>query len=127
MKKGRKAGALFLICISLAAVSCARQTDVLALSPPSTPPLSRDVLGYGVVRSSYIHVYNEPAEGAVSLGSLRRSSLVEILERKTLKQNGKPESWVLVEGSYQGWLRENTLEVFPTKAQAETAAETMAQ
>ncbi|MFP3089798.1 hypothetical protein LQZ21_05670 [Treponema sp. TIM-1] len=121
-----KPGLLFFILLSLIVLdSCNRGSGDAALIPPPTPPLSRDVLGYGVVNVSYIQVVKEPVPGSESLGYLRRSSLVRVLERKTVDYRGDFESWVLVEGNYRGWLREAMIRIYDNEAQAKTAAESM--
>lgn len=97
--------------------------------PPSTPPLSRPVIGYGVVNVSYTHLVEEPGEGELSLGYLRRGSLIRVLERRAGKN---AESWVLVEGPFpqgheRGWLRESVVDIYDNEFQANTAAGSMTQ
>ncbi|MDR2068795.1 MAG: hypothetical protein LBP71_02885 [Spirochaetaceae bacterium] len=106
-------------------LSCSPRPEDIALIPPPTPPLSRHFLGYGVVNVSYIQVLKEPVPGSESLGYLRRSSLVRVLERKQINYRGSFASWVLVEGSYRGWIREDTVRIYGNEAQARTAAESM--
>ncbi|MDR2630431.1 MAG: hypothetical protein LBC60_05865 [Spirochaetaceae bacterium] len=105
--------------------SCTRGTEDIALIPPPTPPLSRSFLGYGVISVSYIQVLQEPVPGAESLGYLRRGSLVRVLERRKVNSQGTFESWVLVEGNYRGWLREDTVRIYGNEERAKTAAESM--
>jgi hypothetical protein len=105
--------------------SCTRTTQEVLIVPPPTYPLSRSGIGYGVVSISYTHVVNEPGQGGVSLGYLRRGSIVRILERRLV--TGTSESWVLVEGNYRGWLRETEVSIYDLEAQAKTAAEVMTQ
>jgi hypothetical protein len=35
------------------------------------------------------------------------------------------ESWVLVDGNYQGWLQEAVIDIYDNEAQAKTAAESL--
>ncbi|MDR1373712.1 MAG: hypothetical protein LBJ24_01935 [Treponema sp.] len=94
-----------------------------SIAPPLTSPLSRSLIGYGVVTISYSNVVDEPnLAGGVSLGILRKGTVVPVLERRQINVRGKLESWVLVGGYYQGWLREEVLEIFENEAQAQTAA-----
>jgi hypothetical protein len=72
-------------------------------------------------------VLNDPEQNEVSLGYLRRGSIVRILERRSINIREAPELWVLVEGTYRGWLREAMLDIYDLEAQAETAAENMTQ
>jgi hypothetical protein len=103
--------------------SCTRTAHEVTIIPPPTYPLSRSGIGYGVVSVSYTHVVNEPGKGGVSLGYLRRGSIVRILERRLV--TGTSESWVLVEGTYRGWLKETVVDIYGLEAQAKTAAERM--
>jgi hypothetical protein len=95
--------------------------------PPATPPLSRSVIGYGVISVSYTHVFDEPLRRAASPGYLRRASIVEVLERRLVNSREGTESWVLVGGDYRGWIREEAVQIYDNMAQARTAAETMTQ
>jgi hypothetical protein len=52
---------------------------------------------------------------------------VRVLERRSVSREGRVESWVLVEGAYRGWVREDVIRVYDNQAQAETAAEAMVQ
>ncbi|MDR2363891.1 MAG: hypothetical protein LBD65_05705, partial [Spirochaetaceae bacterium] len=122
----RKPCRLFFIIMSIIGLgSCTRSSEDIAIVPPPTPPLSRYFLGYGVISASYTQVLQEPVQGSASLGYLRRSSLVRILERKKVNHRGTFESWVLVEGNYRGWLREDIVRIYDNEAQAKTAAEAM--
>jgi hypothetical protein len=81
-----------------------------------------------VVTISYSKVVDEPnLAGGVSLGILRKGTVVPVLERRQINVRGKLESWILVEGYYRGWLREEVLEIFENEAQAKTAAAAVSQ
>jgi hypothetical protein len=117
------------------ALSC-KKNDEIRLVPPPTPPLSREEIGYGVVNVSYTHVVDKPDSRGFSLGYLRRGSVVRILERRGGGQGRPgvvPEPWALVEGrrgtglDSQGWLPESVISIYPTEAQARTAAESLLQ
>jgi hypothetical protein len=113
-----------------------KKTMKYVLPPPPTPPLSREEIGYGVVNVSYTHVVDKPDSRGFSLGYLRRGSVVRILERRGGGQDrpgAVPGSWALVEGrggmglDSQGWLPESVISIYPTEAQARTAAESLSQ
>jgi hypothetical protein len=104
-------------------LSCTRSADEIPLLPPPTHPLSRSLIGYGVISASYTHVVDIPDPRGLSLGYLRRGSVVPVLERKYINNQGTTESWVLVDGNYRGWLREREIDIYDNKAQAQTAAE----
>jgi hypothetical protein len=92
--------------------------------------LSRPVIGYGVIVSSYINLSNMPAAVGFSQGYMRRGSIVKVLERRLINRGTEnspsiPESWVFVEGGYQGWLYEEEVEIYEYEEQAKTASEKM--
>jgi hypothetical protein len=78
-----------------------------------------------VIGTSYTHVTAEPVPNGVSRGYLRKGSIVEVLERRWVNNGNAQESWVLVNGTYRGWLREDLIQVYASRAQAQTAAESM--
>jgi hypothetical protein len=118
-------------------LSCDKN-EAIRLDPPAMPPLSREEIGYGVVNASYTHVVDKPDSQGLSLGYLRRGSVVRVLERRSgdpaaNRSAGQnlPETWVLVESSQvpesRGWLPEPVIDLYPTKAQAQTASESLVQ
>jgi hypothetical protein len=117
---------------ALSCCSCGKKTE-LRLAPPPTPPLSREEVGYGVVHVSYTHVVDKPDSRGLSLGYLRRGSVVRVLERRVAGRDGTPERWALVEGrggmslDSQGWLPESVIDMYPTAVQAQTASESLLQ
>jgi hypothetical protein len=123
--------ALFL-AVFLSLGGCGKNTGEISLVPPSTPPLSRPVIGYGVINVSYTLVVDQPGEGERSLGYLRRGSLVKVLERRILKKQETADPWVLAEGTVspgqsRGWIKESAVDIYGNEFQAKTAAESMTQ
>lgn len=122
--------ATFAPCLVLTATlfaSCVRSTPDYEIALPATPPLSRPVIGYGVINTNYTHVLDKQGSSGTSLGFLRKGSIVEVLERRPLVHGETSESWVLAKGDYAGWLREDELRIFPSRDQAQTAAKSMPQ
>jgi hypothetical protein len=98
------------------------------------PPLSRKEIGYGVINVSYTHMADKPDSRSLSLGYLRRGSVVRVLERRAgaaVADQTNPESWVLVESHQtpdsRGWLPELVIDLYSTEAQARTASESLVQ
>ena len=114
---------------------CNRSSEELPVVPPVTNPLVREYIGYGVVNVSFTHLLSEPESGGVSMGYLRRGTVVRIIERRPVINQGKSpavsEFWVLVEGNYdsgsssRGWLQESALEIYDSESQAKTASKAM--
>jgi hypothetical protein len=86
-----------------------------------------------VVKVSYTHVADKPGGQGLSLGYLRRGSVVRVLERLVPGRGAGPvlpETWVRVEGraaGAPGWLPESALDIYPTEAQARTASDILLQ
>lgn len=117
---------LFAACIlALSASTCKRNSFEDEIVLPLTRPLSRYVIGYGVVNANYTHILDKQGESGKSIGFLRRGTIVEILERRPVVRGDKAEIWVLASGSYEGWLKETELRVYPSRVQAQTASESI--
>ena len=111
---------------------CSRSQDEIPVVPPATHPLAREYIGYGVVNVTFTHLLHEAGSAGISLGYLRRGTMVRIIERKPVIGRGNSESWVLAEGNYQGqggalkgWLQETTIDVFDNESRAITASNMM--
>jgi hypothetical protein len=124
-RKHRALAVLILVC-GLGS-SCTGKAETVLIEPPPTSPLSMPVIGYGVVNVSYTHVANEPKGDSVSKGYLRKGSIVQVLEHRQVPMGETAESWVWVEGTYRGWLREEVVDIYSREVQAQTAARVMIQ
>jgi hypothetical protein len=105
--------------------ACMRNTNERPVILPQSPPLSRLEIGYGVIHSSYTHVMENPDKEGLSLGYFRRGSIVKVLERVSVRD--REETWLLVSGAFEGWIVEDTVNIYDNEAQAKTAAERMVQ
>jgi hypothetical protein len=86
------------------------------------PPLSRDILGYGVITVSYTRVLDEPSNNGVALGYVRERTILKVLERRLVRGGDNDGYWVLTEGTYQGWLPASVITIYDNQGKAETAA-----
>jgi hypothetical protein len=113
--------------------SCSRNRNDSEIVLPVTPPLTRQAIGYGVINSSYIHILESRGEGNVSLGILRKGTIVKIIERRPLViKGGTREMWLLASApesqgenfaeNVSGWMPEHDLRIYESLSQAETAA-----
>jgi hypothetical protein len=105
---------------------CRRNSEELPVSPPVTHPLAREYIGCGVVNVSFSHLLSEGGPDGVSLGYVRRGTVVRIVERRRLNNQN---TWVLAEANYafpgsayRGWLLETVLEIYESESRANTAS-----
>jgi hypothetical protein len=116
------------VIILLFIAACDGRKEETPVIPPLSSPLSQAYIGYGVVNVSYTRISAGTAEDSAaenSPGYLRRGSVVRIHERRLVKNGGKVESWVLVEGDSRGWLRETLVDIYDNELQAITASDSM--
>ena len=125
---------LISLVTSLFLSGCRRSAEEQPVMPPTTNPLTREYIGYGVVNVSFTHLLSESGSGGVSQGYLRRGTVVRIIERVKLSNRGNSTSWVLAESNYQGtgtvsngWLEESDLVIYENENQANTASKTLNQ
>jgi hypothetical protein len=120
-------GQLIILVFLPVFVSCSGKKDESQASadviPPVTSPLSREYIGYGVITASFTHVTEDPAEDGRYLGYLRRGTLVPVLRRQMVKSNNRFTTWVLVDGTSPGWLKEEVMVIYDNESQARTASQ----
>jgi hypothetical protein len=107
--------------------SCERNSSEEDIVLPVTPPLSRSVIGYGVVNANYTRILDQQGNEGKSIGFLRKGQIVEILERRPVVVDEEAEMWVRASGPHTGWLKENELRVYSAKSQALTASESISR
>jgi hypothetical protein len=108
------------VCLSL--IACNLKKEEKPVSPPLTFPLSQSYIGYGVINISYTLLSAGIEESGPSPGHLRQGDVVRIIERRLVKNEEKTETWVLVDGTAKGWLKESLLDIYGNESQAVTAA-----
>jgi hypothetical protein len=114
---------LFILLALSALCSCGSKKAEIPVIPPVTSPLSRDYIGFGVITASFTHIAADPSEVSDYRGYLRRGSLVRIIRRQTVKTANGFVSWVLIDDSEHGWLREEVMNIYDNESQAKTASE----
>ena len=112
-----KKAIVFFLCWGI--FGCLPNADI---NPPSSPPLSRPVIGYGVVTAPYTRLLDEPSHDAVTLGFVRERTVLTILERTLVQDGDTLNYWVYAEGEYQGWFPETEIRLFDNQYKAQTAA-----
>jgi hypothetical protein len=104
--------------------ACGGEGEEKPIVVPSSPLLSREFIGYGVITVSYTHVLDRPQNGAASQGYVRQGSIVKVLERRLVQEDGEAGMpWVFIDGGgSQGWLEEGAMQIYDNESQAKTAA-----
>ncbi|MCA1950978.1 MAG: hypothetical protein LDL24_10425 [Treponema sp.] len=123
MKNLLKSG--LLIGLILSSSSCFLASPEKELKPPATFPLSRSALGYVLITDTYTQLLDSLGNNSVSLGVLRKGSILPVLERRIVQSESKAERWILVMAQERGWIRESSGRLFATEAQAKTALNSM--
>jgi len=113
--------------VSLSLISCNLKKEEKPVSPPLTFPLSQSCIGYGVINVSYMLLSANIEESGPDSGHLRQGDVVRIIERRQVKNEGKTEVWVLVEGTSKGWLKESLIDIYGNESQAVTASKSVSK
>jgi hypothetical protein len=127
----RRQVAFFLVLLLFTA--CIRNEEEIIVVPPLTNPLDRNFIGYGVINDSFVRLTDEPRRDGVSLGYIRRGALIKIIERRLITNRGYSEIWIRAEAEYsggvggkvEGWLPEDSAEIYDNESRAFTASRTM--
>jgi len=114
---------LLLAILSLAA--CTAKRESVGVLPPETSPLSKELVGYGVVSVLYARLNLDPSSESPASGQARIGEVVRVHERRIVREGGGSESWLLVDGESAGWIREEMVGVYENEAQARSAAGAM--
>ncbi|MDR2965461.1 MAG: hypothetical protein LBU88_06770 [Treponema sp.] len=118
---------IIIACVCIVSLfACRANRDDSEVVPPVTAPLSRNYIGYGVITDSFTHITVDPQENSISLGYLRRGSLVRIIRRQIVKTDSGFQTWVLTDEPQYGWLKEDVMGIYNSEGQAKTASEQLA-
>ena len=126
----RSASALLSVLIILLSiaplflVSCEKEQPVERIDLPPTPVLTLST-DWGVIRSPFLRLRDEPLQKAKITAHLRRGSVLEIISRTEAKETieGETSYWYQVNyGGLRGWVFGAFLEVLESKSEAERFA-----
>jgi len=128
---------LLITVFCLFVSGCSGKKEDIPVVPPITSPLTKNYIGFGVIKDSFTHLTADPIDDSPSLGYLRRGSLVKIIRRQIVKTQDGFVSWVLTDGAsndteraklsgtQQGWLKEEVMDIYDNESQAKTASESL--
>jgi len=81
-----------------------------------------------MITDSYTQLLDRYGREGVSLGVLRKGTILPVLERRILQVGEAPaERWILVAAEEKGWIRESSGNMYQTQAQAQTALKNLLQ
>jgi len=125
-KRKTRNGIPFLLLLAiLSLATCAARRENVGVLPPETAPLSKELVGYGVVSVLYARLNLDPSFESPASGQARIGEIVRVHERRIVREDGGSESWLLVDGESSGWIREEMVDVYENEAQARSAAGAM--
>lgn len=118
-----KVALIILVACAMLSFACLPSRES-SLAPAPTPPLSGGP-GWALVKGAYVRLKEGPSQAGQDLLHLRRGEVLEVSGRD-LGSPAKPEDrgvWYRLKAEgVEGWAREEDLDVFPAKTQAERAA-----
>jgi hypothetical protein len=118
---------ILIVLLPFFLLFCDVKKEEAPVVPPVTSPLSGEYIGFGVITESFTHISADPSQDSTSLGYLRRGSRVRIIRRQIIKTQDGFVSWVLTDGSQQGWLKEDVMDIYNNENQAITASEQLSR
>lgn len=108
----------------LTLLSCRKEQPVQRIELPPTPVLTLST-NWGVIRSPFLRLREEPLQKAQITAHLRRGSLLEIVSKTEAKETIDDISsyWYQVNyGGLRGWVFGAFLEVLDSRSEAERFA-----
>ena len=108
----------------LSLLSCEKEQPAERIDLPPTPVLTLHS-NWGVIRSPFLRLREEPLQKAKIVAHLRRGSILEIISRTEDKETIDEVSsyWYQVNyGGLRGWVFGSYLEVLDSKGKAESFA-----
>ena len=105
-------------------LSCEKEQPVERIDLPPTPVLTLST-NWGVIRSPFLRLRDEPLQKAEIVAHLRRGSILEIISKTEAKETIDEVSsyWYQVNyGGLRGWVFGAFLEVLDSKSEAERFA-----
>lgn len=115
---------LLLSIAPMSFLSCEKEQPVERIDLPPTPVLTLST-NWGVIRSPFLRLRDEPLQKAEIVAHLRRGSILEIISKTEAKETIDEVSsyWYQVNyGGLRGWVFGAFLEVLDSKSEAERFA-----
>ena len=106
------------VCVLFGLAACTRHVslDSIALPPDSAV---NDADRFAVITETYISLKDTPGANGIIVNHARRKEIYEVTGTQFVSRDSESELWVHLT---DGWLQRTCVELYPSRAKAETAA-----
>ena len=98
--------------------ACTRNTGLDTVSLPTDSALN-DADRFAVITETYISLKDSPGVQGIIINHARRGEIYEVLGTEFVSKKTQSELWIHLNG---GWLQRSSVELYPSREKAETAA-----
>ena len=109
---------IFTVCFLFCLFSCVRYSGLDSITLPSDSALN-DADRFAVIIETYISLKDSPGVSGIIVNHARRKEIYEVTGTQFISKNSESELWVHLT---DGWLQRSCVELYPSRAKAETAA-----
>lgn len=109
---------IVIVCLLTGMLSCTRHTGLDTITLPTDSAL-KDADRFAVIVEIYISLKDSPGTSGIIVNHARRKEIYEVIGTEFVSHNSDSELWVHLTN---GWLRRSSIELYPSKEKAETAA-----
>lgn len=107
-----------IACLLFCLVSCTRHASLDSITLPSDSALN-DADRFAVITETYISLKDSPGVNGIIVNHARRKEIYEVTGTQFVSRDSESELWVHLT---DGWLQRSCVELYPSRAKAETAA-----
>ena len=109
---------IFTVCFLFCLFSCVRYSGLDSITLPSDSALN-DADRFAVIIETYISLKDSPGVSGIIVNHARRKEIYEVTGTQFVSKNSESELWVHLT---DGGLQRSCVELYPSRAKAETAA-----
>lgn len=109
---------IVVLCLCWCFFSCTRYAtlDSITFAPDSAV---NDADRFAVITETYIALKDTPGSNGIIVNHARRKEIYEVMGTQFVLKDSESELWVHLT---DGWLQRSCVELYPSRAKAETAA-----
>ena len=105
-------------CFLFSLMACTRHISLDSITLPSDSAVN-DADRFAVIIETYISLKDSPGTTGIIVNHARRKEIYEVTGTEFVLKDSESELWVHLSG---GWLQRSCVELYPSRAKAETAA-----